>query len=183
LLSHFFGPSVARVAKSFNDFVVLPFVPELFYVLKACLCKEGFNVYFCVGTSLRELLFYKCDFVDSSEVKSVVYQLKCGSCDVKYVGSTKRSLQTRVKEHCRDCKHVDKVADVNFSAIARHCIDNGHFMQDSGAVVCREPRERFLRIRESLYIECNAGSLCNVDSEAVPCCKGWISLSSFFKIM
>jgi len=56
--------------------------------------------------------------------QGVIYSIPCHDCDQRYIGETKRCLETRHKEHMADVKyrHFDR------SALARHVFDLGHSM-------------------------------------------------------
>jgi len=41
------------------------------------------------------------DAVPASKGRGVVYEIPCGNCEDSYIGETKRSLSTRLKEHHR----------------------------------------------------------------------------------
>lgn len=56
------------------------------------------------------------DNVTKNEQKNVVYCIKCDSCDTKYIGQTKRQLNTRIKEHLN---HVRKEHEET-SVVADH---------------------------------------------------------------
>jgi len=42
------------------------------------------------------------DAVPASKPRGVVYEIPFGNCEHRYIGETKRSLSTRLKEHHRD---------------------------------------------------------------------------------
>ena len=80
-----------------------------------------------------------------------------------------------------DKKNRSKIHSDNFSAIAKHSILAHHNMPDEASVICFESNEKLLRIKESLYIECNKGVLANVDGTAAPLGKGWLCLRDNFR--
>ena len=42
------------------------------------------------------------DAVRASKPRGVVYEIPCENCEHRYIGETKRSLGTKLKEHHRD---------------------------------------------------------------------------------
>jgi len=56
------------------------------------------------NTTLRTLFSNTKSKTPIMEQSDVVYEISCKSCDLKYVGTTKRALQTRVNEHDADIK-------------------------------------------------------------------------------
>jgi len=41
------------------------------------------------------------DVVPAYKRRGVIYEIPCGNCERRYIGETKRSLSTRLKEHHR----------------------------------------------------------------------------------
>ena len=58
------------------------------------------------------------------ERQGAVYCVPCGNCDQTYFGETKRSFNTRKKEHINYIKHFHPVK----SALAKHTLELDHRM-------------------------------------------------------
>ena len=54
--------------------------------------------------------------------KSVIYRIDCKDCNKTYIGQTKRSIETRFKEHLAHLKY----GRTEKSAVAEHALDNSH---------------------------------------------------------
>ncbi|CAN0028770.1 unnamed protein product [Heterosigma akashiwo] len=60
--------------------------------------------------------------------KNVVYKISCKQCEVSYVGQTKRTLATRVKEHSQsvDAAKTSLFVDrkgKNYMGLPAHCLE------------------------------------------------------------
>lgn len=101
--------------------------------------------------------------------KSGVYEIKCNDCDKKYIGSSKRQIQTRFKEHL-NLKNIDK------SAIANHIFETNHKITIDNLSLLHEVRDnRKIEIVESYYIQnTNDDNLINNDNGPV--------ISSLFQV-
>lgn len=62
------------------------------------------------------------DRVPKDKQKNIVYRISCKTCDMCYIGQSKRQLHTRIKEHQY---HVTKGHTDN-SVLARHQIEHNH---------------------------------------------------------
>jgi hypothetical protein len=76
-----------------------------------------------VLNSLEKLLTTKQEQVKSKYDKSGIHQLKCPTCNMKYIGQTGRSFKTRFQEHLRDFKYNNQK-----SKFAQHLLDKEHSM-------------------------------------------------------
>jgi hypothetical protein len=82
--------------------------------------------------------------------KNGVYQLKCPTCQKKYVGQTGRPFHTRFREHYRDYKYAN-----NKSKFAQHVTEEGHAfgpMEDIMSILHTEKKGRMLDTLEKYYI-------------------------------
>lgn len=61
------------------------------------------------------------DKVPSTQ-KSGIYKIDCQDCSRIYIGQTKRSIETRFKEHLAHLKY----GRTEKSAVAEHAVDNDH---------------------------------------------------------
>ncbi|XP_045457453.1 uncharacterized protein LOC123667636, partial [Melitaea cinxia] len=79
-----------------------------------------------------------------------VYKLDC-DCGLSYIGQTKRSIKTRVKEHIADLKHRRYTK----SAICEHSLDTAsHYIRfDKPQILAKEHRFQPRMIREAIEIK------------------------------
>jgi len=89
------------------------------------------------------------DPVDIKSRQGVVYSIPCRDCKKLYTGETKRSLETRHKEHIADVKNkrFDK------GALTQHAFDQSHRMVwDDSKVLDFESNYYTRRFIESFHI-------------------------------
>jgi len=86
----------------FRSKVVLPYSADLGETLKRILERHRIRTIFKPIIKLSTVLASGKDAVPASKRRGVVYEIPCGSCEHRYIGETKRSLNTRLKEHHRD---------------------------------------------------------------------------------
>ncbi|CAN0136653.1 unnamed protein product [Heterosigma akashiwo] len=89
--------------------------------------------------------------------KNVVYKISCKQCEVSYVGQTKRTLATRVKEHSRVCRCSQDFLKRkrNDTGLPAHCLDTDfshRFDFDNAEVLCRETHWGKRLKKEAMYI-------------------------------
>ncbi|KAJ0178488.1 hypothetical protein K1T71_006311 [Dendrolimus kikuchii] len=79
-----------------------------------------------------------------------VYKLDC-ECGLSYIGQTKRSIKTRVKEHIADMKHTRSTK----SAISEHTLDKpNHYIRfDNPQILAKENRFIPRMMREAIEIK------------------------------
>lgn len=79
-----------------------------------------------------------------------VYKIDC-DCGLSYIGQTKRSIKTRIREHIADVKHRRN----NKSAVCDHILDNTrHYIRfDKAQILAKENRFHPRMIREAIEIK------------------------------
>ena len=95
---------------------------------------------------VRSLAFKKTDQPD--QLRGVVYEIPSSDCDQTYVGQTKNSLQTRLKQHRAACRHLQKEK----SALAEHCIDHDHRIDWAGAKIVTRQEGWHRRLFEEAFV-------------------------------
>lgn len=60
--------------------------------------------------------------VTNCEKKSGIYEISCKDCYEKYVGQTRRSLETRFKDHMGRLKY----RRIDISSVAQYALENTH---------------------------------------------------------
>lgn len=94
------------------------------------------------------------DFVDPKNQCGVVYEVECGDCEKTYVGQTKNSLHTRLKQHQAACRSVQPER----SALAEHAIDQGHQIDWRNAKVLARQTDWRRRVFSEAYFTQQRGS-------------------------
>jgi len=86
----------------FKSKVILPYTADLGKILKRILGRHRIRTTFKPVIKLSMVLAPGKDAVPASKPRGVVYETPCGNCQHRYIGETKRSLSTKLKEHHRD---------------------------------------------------------------------------------
>jgi len=97
---------------------VIPYHPVIGYQISRALSKAGIDVAFRPPRKIRTFLPNVKDKVPDAK-KPGVYSIPC-ECELEYVGETKRSIETRIKDHK---KHIEK-EQWDKSAVAAHYNDS-----------------------------------------------------------
>jgi len=82
--------------------VILPYTTDLGESLKQILEKHRKRSIFKPTIKTSKILSSGEDIVSASKCRDVVCEIPCGECEHKYIGQTKRSLSTRLKEYLKD---------------------------------------------------------------------------------
>jgi len=103
---------------------ILPYLPGLTDKIKRCLTTNKIQVTSKPVRKVGNLLTSIKDPVDIKSRQGIVYSIAYRHCNKRYIGETKRSLETRQKEHKADIKNkrFDK------SALTQHTFDLNHRM-------------------------------------------------------
>ena len=102
--------------------------------------------------------------------KASVYKISCPHCEDIYVGQTKRTLETRFKEHIAEVnkakREIDKGLHYDFrSKVAEHIFSKGHNLTKDNIDILRSVSSPWkLDVAESLEIfKQNPSNLLNRD--------------------
>ena len=110
-------------------------------------------------TLRNELVHVKTYRVQPDRIKGVVYTVNCAECESTYIGETKRTLDTRLKEHKRAV-----ITDDRKNGIATHANTEEHSINWSSArVLHREQNWHRRKLLEALKIS-NTKPNMNLDS-------------------
>jgi hypothetical protein len=82
------------------------------------------------NNTTEKLLTTKQGRTTSKYDKSGVYQLKCPTCDMKYIGQTGRPFKTRFQEHLRGFKYKNRK-----SKFAQHLLNRQHSMDEMENII------------------------------------------------
>lgn len=94
--------------------------------------------------------------IPKNETSNCVYQINCGGnsselCGKSYIGTTKRPLHIRMKEHQRDSQK--SILPQNHTALSEHAINNAHqFKTDNPKVLTVQNNYIKRMLCESFYI-------------------------------
>ena len=81
------------------------------------------------GTKLGQILPSQKDKIQSNKRQGAIHQIPCKDCNMVYIGKTKRSFETRKKEHRRDIRNAQsKPTNIkdNTTALCKHAINLHH---------------------------------------------------------
>ncbi|KAK3716447.1 hypothetical protein QZH41_007056 [Actinostola sp. cb2023] len=143
-----------------SGFATLPYVEGTTERIKRVL--EGYNVKTSIKplTTLRQLLSKPKDEIPLGKKTGVVYEMPCEDCTAVYVGETKRSLDTRRKEH----KASVRLAKTDASALAQHANALNHNIAwEDTRVLASENNWVKRRWTEAWFIARNNQALFNRD--------------------
>lgn len=96
-----------------------------------------------------------------TELRSdVVYEVPCGGCDRRYIGTTEQLLKNRLRQHKRDCRPL--IRNEQATALCAHAANTGHIFrfEDTKIIDGHKNRERRM-ILEMLHIQKNIPLLVN----------------------
>jgi hypothetical protein len=131
-----------------ENVISIPFHGSLTENLRRKLSKYGVKIVFKNQNKLSDLLGSMKDQEKNAEKKSGVYIIDCDDCDAKYIGMTKRRLEKRFNEHLNDCKKPLNPE----SAMAFHCITNGHKMNNEIKLLKEIDEPHKLSVWESMLL-------------------------------
>ena len=141
-------PQPDEEEQSHRATVVIPYVAELSERVRR-VCKDyNIRTAFKSASTLRTALVRVKDPIPMEKKSGVVYEVPC-SCGKVYIGETKRTLETRMKEH----RAAARLGQLEKSAVAEHAWQDGHTIDWSDVRILDEaPRNSVLLIKEALHI-------------------------------
>ena len=136
----------------FRSKVVLPYSADLGETLKRIRERHRIRTIFKPIIKLSTVIASGKDAVPASKRRGV-YEIPCGSCEHRYIGETKRSLSTRLKEHNRDTLPRNILKNPEKTALTKHAAQSRHAFNWDYAHVLHHVNSYHERIfLESLYI-------------------------------
>lgn len=118
------------------------------YKLTSIFKKHNIKTVFGNDGKLRNLLGNTKDKLDLNE-KSGIYEINCKNCDEKYIGQTKRSIQTRFKEHLKSFENKNGSS----SSVAKHMINAKHSFDETNLKLIKYVQNsQHLDVYESIEI-------------------------------
>jgi len=88
-----------------RSLAVLPYYPGLTDKLKRCLMSHNIKVVSKPLRKIGDILGSTKDSINTNLRQGVIYSIPCHDCDQRYIGETKRCLETRHKEHMADVRY------------------------------------------------------------------------------
>ena len=81
-------------------------------------------------------------------MNNIIYKIACNDCPANYIGESKRSFETRAKEHKRAIRNND----VEKNEMVEHCWKNDHSMNwDEQKIIDFEQNLISRKIKESIH--------------------------------
>ena len=123
----------------------IPYVKGMSEHLSRVFKSYGISTFHLPFNKIRSLLVHPKDKTPDENKCGIVYKITCNqNRRHTYIGETKRSLSTRLKEHQ---KHDHP------TAIGEHCIETGHSVSlQNSKILCREADWIKRKVKESIYI-------------------------------
>ncbi|KYM95047.1 hypothetical protein ALC62_14318 [Cyphomyrmex costatus] len=154
-----------------------PFVAGVSCRLKRLLKNLNVNMAFFSLNKLNCCIKAQKDRLGRMSKKNVVYKIHCKDCDATYVGQTKRTLNTRIKEHKNDIRKTSG----NFSVVSEHRINFDHdFCWNDVEILDNERFSYKRQIAEMLHINLQNHSL-NLQSDTEFLHHSYVSLLNEFR--
>ena len=139
----------ANPDKPSKSLAVLPYIPQLGEKIKRVLANHSIKTVFKPPRKIGQLLPSPKDHLDLNFRQGAIYEIPCGDCDLKYIGETKRSFNTRKKEHLKDVTKGDHAR----TALSKHAVSTSHEIAwNSSKILEFENDYRKRQFIESFYI-------------------------------
>lgn len=136
------------VQEEAKKFISLPFYPRITFKLENELSKHGYKVAYNNNGKISDILGNTKDKEMEQLEKSGIYMINCDSCDKKYIGQTKRKVNTRIKEHRDDCfKPPNEEKPMPY-----HMIETGHSFGEI-KLLKEVKKSHQLNSYESIYLD------------------------------
>ena len=115
-------PNTTRGSTPGNTRIVLPYVKNVSERIARVLTPYNIQVTHKPTQKLASFFGLPKDPISPLDNCSVVYEIACADCNKVYVGRTKNSLRTRVKQH----EAALRLLQCEKSAVAEHAYANQH---------------------------------------------------------
>lgn len=131
--------------------ISLPYFKNVFKKMSACLKKFNILPVPRLNYSLSNIIRLGKDRTDKWAKTGVVYKFSCKDCPASYVGETKRSLGTRIKEHVKK-KNPNSV-------VSLHMDKNHIFDFENTKILDQEPSWHMRTFLEMAHITCTKNTI------------------------
>ena len=124
--------------------VVLPYVQGLSETTSRIMKKYNVNTAMKSHNTIKRSLVRPKDTIEPQKMCEGVYSITCKNCNATYIGETKRTLRTRIKEHKEDAKKASasrpytrsnrktSEKEMHKSAITDHMTQQNHIVDWEG---------------------------------------------------
>ena len=142
--------------------IIIPYVAGLSERISRTMKKRNINTAKKPLQTLRNFIVHP---KDKTEPKEGVYIIECGNCERVYIGETKRTLATRIKEHRDETEKISRnvhftrgqresTSDVRSkSAVTDHVIKENHVINWESAKIVKKESDWFARgVKEAITI-------------------------------
>lgn len=164
------GKTTDKIDTSGNPkkFYCLSYIPKLTESkqIREIIHDKEVTLAYKANKTTQELFTKTKTKIEKEDLSSVVYQISCQGktdehCNKVYIGTTKRSLQTRIAEHETDIRK-----NKHTTALAQHCFEHGHNADLTNVkILDKERKENKRYILESLRIQQKMESAINIKDE------------------
>ncbi|GAB0089924.1 uncharacterized protein DMENIID0001_045500 [Sergentomyia squamirostris] len=140
---------------------VLPYVRGISERLKKVLKREIDCKITLVPLEKTRRYFTKTKDPVQKELRSnVIYEIPCGGCNLRYIGTTKQYLKKRLQKHKYDCR--PPIQNPHVSSLCLHTHDTGHHFTLSETKILDGHKNTSVRyMLEALHIKENIQHLVN----------------------
>ena len=168
-------PTITTVPKDIR-YIKLPYQGNYSYNLKDKLLSHFKSLYpqvdfrfIFINTHTIKSFFPHKDKLPEHLRSKIIYKFECGTCQVSYIGSSKRSFHERRSEHLGISFLTGaKLTNPKHSAVRKHSDDAEHPINADDFKIIGSVREEYdLRTLESLFIRDQKPTL-NENSSAYP---------------
>ena len=125
--------------------VVLPYVQGLSEATSQIMKKYNANTAMKPHNTIKRSLVRPKEKVEPQKMCERVYSITCKNCNAKYIGETKRTLETHIKEHKEDVEEASTCRpytrsnrktseeEMHESVITDHMTQQNHIVDWAGA--------------------------------------------------
>ena len=129
-------------------YVSIPYVRGISEKIRRILSSQNIKCAFYSNNTLRKFLSKPKDKIPKDRQNNIVYKIPCKDCPANYIGESKRTFETRSKEHKRAIRN----GDVDKNEMAEHCWKNDHTMNwDEREIIDFEQNLVSRKIKESIH--------------------------------
>lgn len=130
--------------------ISIPYVKGTSDKIRRVLGKSGIRVAFRTDNTIRSRLTKVKPRLEEQQQKGVIYKIPCRNSNQVYIGETGRKLATRLQEHKRNCRLLQREK----SAVAEHSLSQDHRIDfDAVKVIDKEGHFYRRRVKEAFWIK------------------------------
>ena len=145
-----------------------PYHPRARKMFQSLKSSFGINVVYKKTQTLGDLLFKRRPKKSKWDTSHVIYSVPCEDPQHQYIGQTKRTLKTRIKEHERSCEgDLSNIQpdETNDNGIPFHLYSTGRkFLFDQTRILAHEKHTFKRKVIEGIHIFNKKDSCVNIVS-------------------